>query len=194
MLTCGFFPSLLVLDVNHDEVYREAMTDGYLVDQVFLSSLATESSIGNGTVQASQEPAKEDDLIEGSGEIDNTLIMSSLPWHGGQHSTTTSQSVSHAPSSTSKVLTEDIDWVSLDESGSGDTSTSLFSTSTSTSTSNSEFNIESIATEVTLNKNVYPRIWAEGLPSSSKVPVPDKSEYPIVSKVSHTVSSSSLYH
>lgn len=159
MLTCGLFPSLLVLAVNHDEVYREAMTDGYLVDQVFLNSLTTESSKRNGAVQASQEPSKEGDLIEGSGDITNTFIMSSFPWQGGKHSTTTSQSVSHAPSSTSKVLPEDINGASLDDFGSGDTSTSLFSTSTST----------------TVGTVVDPRISS----SSFKVPVPIPSEYPI---------------
>lgn len=84
-----------------DDFYREAVTDGYLIDKVFLNSLTTESSKRSGAFQPSQQPlfnSKESDIFEGSGAISNMSETSMVPHHRVQHATTT-QSVSHVESS-----------------------------------------------------------------------------------------------
>ncbi|XP_070765820.1 uncharacterized protein [Enoplosus armatus] len=97
---------------TEDDVLREAATDGFLIDHFFLPSLTTESPKRNTTVQASQQPSsdsKRNDMIEGSG-LGETVFLQ----HGGEEYATTTQSVSHAESSTSTVLPRDTDNSSSD--------------------------------------------------------------------------------
>lgn len=104
--------SLLVLAVtqsptkDEDEVFKEAMTEGYLVEPYFLMSLTTESPKRNTTVKAStQQPSsdsKKRGMIEGSAAGDTNDKTSTFL----QFATTT-PSVSHVQSSTSTVLPRD---------------------------------------------------------------------------------------
>ncbi|KAM6950042.1 uncharacterized protein PEZ65_021268 [Lycodopsis pacificus] len=87
-----------------DEVFREAVTDGFLVDNFLSTTSAPESPETNTTVQASQQPtsdSKESDAIEGSASeaSDKSTAPVSL-----QFGTTT---VSHALSSASTLLPRD---------------------------------------------------------------------------------------
>ncbi|XP_031704621.1 papilin-like [Anarrhichthys ocellatus] len=96
-----------------DEVFREAVTDGFLVDNFLSTTSALESPETNTTVQASQQPtsdSKESDAIEGSESeaSDKSTTPVSL-----QFGTTT---VSHALSSASTVLPRDTDDSSSDSS------------------------------------------------------------------------------
>ncbi|KAM9366376.1 uncharacterized protein cd44a [Symphorus nematophorus] len=78
--------------VAQDEVYREAVTEGYLVDEFLLPSLTTEPPKRNVTVLASQQPkseSKDGDMMEGSGDESMTHL---LPLHRGVHYATTTQS------------------------------------------------------------------------------------------------------
>ncbi|XP_041790075.1 uncharacterized protein LOC121604577 [Chelmon rostratus] len=100
-----------VNNVNQDDIYREAETDGYLVDNHLKTSVTTQSPKRILTSQASQQPSSESEkseTIEGSGAGDNDESMTSVfHQHGGKHLTTTTLSaklLSHAQSSTSKVL------------------------------------------------------------------------------------------
>ncbi|XP_068596498.1 uncharacterized protein cd44a [Brachionichthys hirsutus] len=98
--------------VTQDDVYREAVTDGYLVDQRFLTLLTTKSPEANAAVPGS--PLLSSAIIEGSGSGDDP-VTSLLPQDGIQLHTTTSWSVSHARSSFSTRLPPN----DKDESGSG---------------------------------------------------------------------------
>ncbi|XP_041647712.1 uncharacterized serine-rich protein C215.13 [Cheilinus undulatus] len=83
---------------SEDEVLREALTDGFLVK---LTSLTTESPKRNSTLPASPQPSKAPSGdFEGSG-------MGGFNQPEGEHYATTTQSVSHAPSSSSTVFTRD---------------------------------------------------------------------------------------
>ncbi|XP_037603904.1 A-agglutinin anchorage subunit-like [Sebastes umbrosus] len=86
-----------------DEVMRQAVTEGFLVDHFSLPSLTTESPKGDTTVQASQQPSSDStvsDAVEGYIGETNDVSTTSVSL---QFSTTT-QSVSDAPSSTSTVV------------------------------------------------------------------------------------------
>ncbi|KAK9542318.1 hypothetical protein VZT92_000192 [Zoarces viviparus] len=96
-----------------DEVFREALTDGFLVDNFLSTTSAPESPETNTTVQASQQPtsdSKESDAIEGSASeaSDKSAAPVSL-----QFGTTT---VPHALSSASTALPRDTDDSSSDSS------------------------------------------------------------------------------
>ncbi|XP_042370139.1 putative protein TPRXL [Plectropomus leopardus] len=61
-----------------DEVIREAVTDGFLVEHLFTPSRTTESPKRNTTVPASQQPSadsKYGDVIEGSGDESMTSLF-----------------------------------------------------------------------------------------------------------------------
>ncbi|XP_044059299.1 cell wall integrity and stress response component 4-like [Siniperca chuatsi] len=100
-----------------NDVLREAMTDGFLIEQAFLPSLTTESPKRNTTVQASQQPSsdsKKSDMFEGSADLDTSEKSTTFLFV--QHYATTTQSVSHAQRITSTVLSRDTDDSSLDSS------------------------------------------------------------------------------
>ncbi|XP_051234889.1 uncharacterized protein LOC127351410 isoform X1 [Dicentrarchus labrax] len=103
--------------VTHDDVYREAVTDGFLIANPSLSSLTTESPKRNATVQATQQPSsesKESDIPEGNG--DSSDMTSMFLQHGGEQYATTASSVLHAQSSIATVLPRDTDDSSSDSS------------------------------------------------------------------------------
>ncbi|XP_033482557.1 uncharacterized protein cd44a isoform X1 [Epinephelus lanceolatus] len=107
-----------------DDILREAVTDGFLVEHPFTPSRTTESPKRNTTVQASQQPStdsKQDDMIEGSGT--DFESMTSI-FH---KFASTTPHVSHAQSSTSTVLPGNTDSSSSHSS----TTQSLQSTTTS---------------------------------------------------------------
>ncbi|XP_029282643.1 uncharacterized protein LOC115005009 [Cottoperca gobio] len=90
--------------IAEDEIIREAVTDGFLVENFFLPSLTTESSKINTTIQATQQStsnSKESDMTEDSAMgVTNYKSTTS----GSLDLATTTLSVSHAHSSTSTVL------------------------------------------------------------------------------------------
>ncbi len=51
------FPPLFVLALTQDDIYREAVTDGFLLDNPSGTSPTTESPKRNATVQASKQPS-----------------------------------------------------------------------------------------------------------------------------------------
>lgn len=60
--TCGdlwIFPPVFVLVVSQDEVYREAVTEGYLIDGFFLSPRSTALPKRPETAEASQQPSSQ---------------------------------------------------------------------------------------------------------------------------------------
>lgn len=76
-MTCGFF-HLFVLVALQDDVYREAVTDGYLVAHDFAASLTTNSPKINTTVPASRptsSESKDGGLVEGSGDSDDNAMF-----------------------------------------------------------------------------------------------------------------------
>lgn len=99
------------LVVTQDDVYREAVTDGYLIDHLFLNSYTTESPRRSGISEESQQPStgpEVSDVIEGSGDTSDNFSTSIFLQHGDKHHATTTQSVSHTetvqqPSTESKV-------------------------------------------------------------------------------------------
>ncbi|KAF1392535.1 hypothetical protein PFLUV_G00029030 [Perca fluviatilis] len=91
---------------DEDEVFKEAVTEGYLVEPYFIRLLTTESPKRNTSVKASTQKlssdSKERDMIEGSAAGDTNDKTSMFL----QFATTT-PSVSHVQSSASTVLTRD---------------------------------------------------------------------------------------
>lgn len=60
--TCGdlwIFPPVFVLVVSQDEVYREAVTEGYLIDGFFLSPRSTALPKRPESAEASQQPSSQ---------------------------------------------------------------------------------------------------------------------------------------
>ncbi|XP_068174495.1 uncharacterized protein [Antennarius striatus] len=108
--------------VTPDDVYREAVTDGYLVDHRFLTSLTTRFPKVNTTVPASPPASsmtQQRALIEGSGSGDD-LVTFMLPQDGVQHLTTTTQTASPDLSSPPAVFPpNERDGSGSGESGSG---------------------------------------------------------------------------
>lgn len=91
-VTCRIFPSLFVPVVVQEEVYREAVTDGYIIDNFYLNSFTTESSKIPDAVHASQSPTPEEtDVAEASGDTSDEAEISVVLQSGGK-STNTSQS------------------------------------------------------------------------------------------------------
>lgn len=89
-LTCWIFPSLFVPAVAQEEVYREAVTDGYIIDNFYLNLFTTESSKTPGAAQASQQPSPEEkDTAEASGDIDDKAETSVVLQYGGKSTSTT---------------------------------------------------------------------------------------------------------
>nr|XP_046250789.1 uncharacterized protein LOC124062214 [Scatophagus argus] len=100
--------------MTQDEVYREAITDGYLINHVFLTSFTTESPKRDVTIQTSQQPSsksEESDMNEGSGSGDTATSF--LQPEVKKFAATTLE-VSHDQSSASILLPRDTD------EGSGD--------------------------------------------------------------------------
>ncbi|XP_071345475.1 uncharacterized protein [Trachinotus anak] len=91
-----------------DVVFREAMTEGFLIENPFQPSLTTDSPKRNTTTQASQQLFLD---TEGSAFGDGSEFFQ----HGGDHYATTTRSVSQAPGS-STVLSRDTDDSSSDAS------------------------------------------------------------------------------
>lgn len=84
-VTCRIFPSLFVPVVVQEEVYREAVTDGYIIDNVYLNSYTTESSKIPDAVHASQTPApEENDVTEASGDTSDEAELSVVLQYGGK--------------------------------------------------------------------------------------------------------------
>lgn len=103
-MTCRIFPSLFVPVVVQEEVYREAVTDGYIIDNVYLNSFTTESSKIPDAVHASQSPTPEEtDVTEASGDTSDEAEISVVLQYGGK-STNASLSAwsTHQPSLESK--------------------------------------------------------------------------------------------
>lgn len=127
-VTCRIFPSLFVPVVVQEEVYREAVTDGYIIDNVYLNSFTTESSKIPDVVHGSQSLTPEEtDVTEASGDTSDEAEISVVLQYGDK-STNTSLNVwsTQQPSLESKES-------DLME-GSGDTTNaSIFHLSTSTS-------------------------------------------------------------
>lgn len=78
---------------TQDDVYREAETDGYLINHPFQNALTTESPEGTTTVQAPQQLFSDSKEAEGSG--DSNDVTSLLFKHGGELHAHTTQSASH---------------------------------------------------------------------------------------------------
>lgn len=96
-----------------DEVMREAVTDGFLVELFSHPSLTTESPKGNTTVQASRQPSSvSTDMTEGSAGETSDASTTSVSF---KFSSTT-LAASHAESSTSTVVPGDTDDSSSDPS------------------------------------------------------------------------------
>lgn len=96
------------LPMTQEEVYREAVTDGYLINHTFQDSPTTESPRGNATVQASQQShtqSEEGEALEGSAAGESTDTFTSVFF---QHGSTTA-SVSHVKSSTTEAAAPDTD-------------------------------------------------------------------------------------
>lgn len=128
-MTCGFF-RLFVLVAVQDDVYREAVTDGYLIDHAFAESLTTESPKSNTTVPASQPPSsesKDGGLVEGSGENNYNFMFPRDEGDSNSESSTTESPESGFTSSTqpNEAMTKDSGLMEA----SGDTS-DIFMTST----------------------------------------------------------------
>lgn len=128
-MTCGFF-RLFVLVAVQDDVYREAVTDGYLIDHAFAESLTTESPKSNTTVPASQPPSsesKDGGLVEGSGENNYNFMFPRDEGDSISESSTTESPESGFTSSTqpNEAMTKDSGLMEA----SGDTS-DIFMTST----------------------------------------------------------------
>ncbi|XP_065808732.1 mucin-17-like [Labrus bergylta] len=108
-----------------DEVVNEALTDGFLID---LPSLTTASPKRNTTVPVSQPsssvPTESD--FEGSALGESSDLFHQ---HEGEHPATTTQSVSHPPSSTSTVFLRAVDHSSSDLSITQSTQASFKSSS-----------------------------------------------------------------
>lgn len=166
-----------------DDVYREAVTDGYLIDTFFLNSLTTESSKRPVAFQPSQQPlfnSKESDITEGSGAT-STFVETFVETfvhhqHGGEHHGTTPQS------STSSVSPGDITG-----SGSGDGEIIAHSTgSTMTPISNTETSTASSDSTPVLNRGIAPRVMTkatEGLGTDFLVPTPKQGEFTITNPI-----------
>ncbi|XP_029354607.1 P17/29C-like protein DDB_G0287399 [Echeneis naucrates] len=71
--------------------FREAMTEGFLIEDPSKPSLTPKSPMKTTTGHVTQEP-----LAEPEGSADQAFVLTQ---HGGDHQTTTVQSVSHAESS-----------------------------------------------------------------------------------------------
>lgn len=128
-MTCWFF-RLFVLVAVQDDVYREAVTDGYLIDHAFAESLTTESPKSNTTVPASQPPSsesKDGGLVEGSGENNYNFMFPRDEGDSNSESSTTESPESGFTSSTqpNEAMTKDSGLMEA----SGDTS-DIFMTST----------------------------------------------------------------
>ncbi|KAM3625681.1 uncharacterized protein V6R79_016004 [Siganus canaliculatus] len=97
------------LPMTQEEVYREAVTDGYLINHAFPDSPTTETPRGNATVQASQEShthSEEGEALEGSGAGESTdASFTSVFFQRGS----TTASVSHVQSSTTTAAAPDAD-------------------------------------------------------------------------------------
>ncbi|XP_058486182.1 mucin-2-like isoform X2 [Solea solea] len=82
-----------------DEVLREAVTDGFLVDHFFPSTLSTKSPESNTSKSPVQQPTssapEKVDIDEGSGESTTSVLIQ----HGADHSATTTWSDSPVQSS-----------------------------------------------------------------------------------------------
>ncbi|XP_011608194.2 uncharacterized protein [Takifugu rubripes] len=71
--------------VVQEEVYREAVTDGYIIDNVYLNSFTTESSKIPDAVHASQSPTPEEtDVTEASGDTSDEAEISVVLQYGGK--------------------------------------------------------------------------------------------------------------
>ncbi|TNM90781.1 hypothetical protein fugu_003070 [Takifugu bimaculatus] len=71
--------------VVQEEVYREAVTDGYIIDNVYLNSFTTESSKIPDAVHAPQSPAPEEtDVTEASGDTSDEAEISVVLQYGGK--------------------------------------------------------------------------------------------------------------
>lgn len=88
-VTCRIFPSLFVPVVVQEEVYREAVTDGYIIDNFYLNSFTTESSKIPDAVHASQSPTPEEtDVTEASGDNSDEAEISVVLQYGGKSTNT----------------------------------------------------------------------------------------------------------
>ncbi|XP_035484978.2 mucin-5AC [Scophthalmus maximus] len=75
-----------------DEVLREAVTDGFLIDHFFPRSLTTDSPKRNATALPSQQPSSDpkEDATDAPGEETTTPVF---VLHGGDHHATTTHNV-----------------------------------------------------------------------------------------------------
>lgn len=90
-VTCWIFPSLFVPVLAQEDVYREAVTDGYIIDNFYLNSFTTESSKTPGAAQASQQPSPEEkDTAEASGDTGDEAETSVVLQYGGKSTSATS--------------------------------------------------------------------------------------------------------
>lgn len=89
VVTCWIFPSLSFVSVlAPEEVYREAVTDGYVVDNVYFNWFTTEASKTHGAAQTSQQgSAEEGGISEASGDTSDEAETSGVLQHGGKATT-----------------------------------------------------------------------------------------------------------
>lgn len=89
--------------MTQEEVYREAVTDGYIIDNFYLDSFTTESPKTPGAAEASQQLSLEEtDITEASGDTGDVAETSVFLHYGGE-STTKSAWSTQQPSLESKV-------------------------------------------------------------------------------------------
>lgn len=116
-VTCWIFPFLFVPVVVQEEVYREVVTDGYIIDNFYLNLFTTEASKTPKVVHASQPLTPEEiDVTEASGDTSGEVEIAVVK---GKSTTATPSAWSAQPSLESKE-SDSIE-------GSGDTTnTSIF--------------------------------------------------------------------
>ncbi|XP_078120061.1 uncharacterized protein LOC144526420 [Sander vitreus] len=136
-----------------DEVFKEAMTEGFLVEPYFLMSLTTESPKRNTTVKAStQQPSsdsKERGMIEGNAAGDTNDKTSTFL----QFATTT-PSVSHVQSSTVEVVLPRVTVHSSPDSSTSQSHQSSFTSSSVPSKAQSSVTPDHIS----VSQTTYPAV------------------------------------
>lgn len=145
-----------------DEVLREAVTDGFLVDRFFPPQLSKESHKNNTTTPRSQQSTSSDPKQGAAGEKSKEETISVLIQHGGDRRTTPAQSVPHSNTSTT-VSTKKSDLLDILNSdlGSGDGDAAYESGAISTSTTK-------IRIAPTISKaTVHPQLFGESEGSGS---------------------------
>lgn len=88
MVTCWIFPSLFVPVLAQEEVYKEAVTDGFIIDDSYLNLLTTNSSKTPGAAQLSQQPSLKE-VHEAKGGPSKEAETFSILQYGGKAATAT---------------------------------------------------------------------------------------------------------